>query len=100
MNLEELASRLKGIEDTTNAIREAVGRLEAARLGRLLSLKRLEERLGVSRWTIRRWVRGRGFPEPLMLAGEKRWREEAVARWVEEVSEEARSGPVDHPKAA
>ncbi|QPC43879.1 AlpA family phage regulatory protein [Kaustia mangrovi] len=56
----------------------------------LMRLAELAEKLGVSEWTIRRWVKAGHFPKPIELSEQtKAWRRRDVERWLHERSAEA-----------
>jgi excisionase family DNA binding protein len=51
---------------------------------KLITLKEVTTRTGYSRWTIRGWVEGGTFPQPVRVHGHRRLRfvEAEVDRWM------------------
>lgn len=59
---------------------------------RLLDLDDLCRWIGVERGKIKRWIRNGEFPKPLCLAGEDRWRMDAINEWVKKAKMSERFG--------
>lgn len=56
---------------------------------RLIGKKPLAQRLGISCWTLMRWVRLGRFPKPIRLSDQVlAWRMQAVEQWLLEREEE------------
>jgi predicted DNA-binding transcriptional regulator AlpA len=49
---------------------------------RVLALKHLKEFLGISPFAVQRWIREDGFPEPVLVNGNRRWPRDDVREWL------------------
>lgn len=51
---------------------------------KMISSKDIMQKLGITRFTLYRWIKNGRFPKPIKPGGGKQmWREETVSSWLE-----------------